>query len=129
MLSNSLLKACDKDGALARVLAKITDACLTLEHFLRRFRAALVVVLRKPGKTVEQQKEASAYRPISLLSVVGKMIEAVLTEHVIRAAEEHRILPEMQIGFRQGRSTEVAVRVVTDTVRTAWGSGACASLL
>jgi hypothetical protein len=117
-LSNSFLKAC-KEGALAKVLAKITSACFTLEHFPRRFRAALVVVLRKPGKTVEQQKEAGAYRPISLLSSVGKVIEAALTERLVRAAEGHHILPNMQMGFRQKRSTEVVVRVVTDAVRTA----------
>jgi hypothetical protein len=129
MLSNSFLKACDKEGVLAKVLAKIVNACFTLGHFPRRFRAALVVVLRKPGKTVEQQKEAGAYRPISLLSAVGKVIETVLAERIAQAAEKHGILPEMQMGFRRGRSTEVAIRVVTDAVHTAWGSGACASLL
>jgi hypothetical protein len=34
---------------LARVLAKITNACFALEHFPRRFRTGLVAVLRKPG--------------------------------------------------------------------------------
>lgn len=129
LLSNSLLKACDKKGALSRVLQPIVNACFALTHFPRRFRAAQVVVLRKPGKTVDQQKEAGAYRPISLLSSVGKIIEAVMAKILAEAAETQRVLPDMQMGFREKRSTEVAVRVVTDAVHTAWGSGACASLL
>jgi hypothetical protein len=37
ILSNSFLKAYNREGALTRVLVKITNAYFTLEHFLRRF--------------------------------------------------------------------------------------------
>jgi hypothetical protein len=38
-------------------------------------------------------------------------------------------VPEGQTGNRKGRSTELAVRLVTEVVRTAWGHGAIVSLL
>lgn len=103
MLSNGSLKVYDKEGALAKMLANITSVCFTLEHFSRRFPAALVVVLRKPGKTIEQQKEAGAYRPISLLSSVGKLIEAALTERIAQAAKDVELSPRYRWAFaREG---------------------------
>ena len=50
LLPTGFLKACK--GLLAKLLAQIATACLQLEHFLTQFRAAKVVVLRKPGKTI-----------------------------------------------------------------------------
>ena len=39
------------------------------------------------------------------------------------------MLPNGQMGNRPGRSTETAIRLVTDAVETAWSHGAVASLL
>jgi len=50
---------------------------------------------------------------------VGKIIEAAVGERLAEAAEEAHILPEGQIGNRKNRSTELAIRIVTEAVRTA----------
>ena len=47
---------------------------------------------------------------------------------IAEAAEEQRLLPETQMGNRKERSTELAVRMVTEIVRTAWREGAIALL-
>jgi len=107
----------------------ITQASFELEYFPQRFRSAGVVVLRKPGKTVKQQQTAGGWRPISLLSAVGKLIEAAIARRITDAAESQGLLPEGQMGNRKNRSTELAVRLVTEAVRTAWSYGAVASLL
>jgi hypothetical protein len=125
-LPMGFLKACGKP--LRKVLAAIATASFRLEHFPRRLRHAVVIVLRKPGKTVDEQQYAGAWRPISLLNTMGKVVEAVLGRRVAFAAERHRLLPEMQMGNRPHRSTELAVRLVTDVVHTAWRHGAIASL-
>ena len=57
------------------------------------------------------------------------MIEAVVAERVTEAAESNGLLPANQMGNRRGRSTELAVRLLTDQVRTAWSHRAVASLL
>lgn len=100
-----------------------------MEHFPQRFRSSRVVVLRKPGKPLAVQKTPGGWRPIALLSTVGKVLEAIIGERIAGAAEERQILPEGQMGNRKGRSTALAIRLVTETVRAAWGQGAIASLL
>ena len=66
-----------------------------------------MVVFRKPNKTLEDQKLPGAYRPISLLNALGKIIEILIAMRLTTVTEENGILPRMQMGFRYGRSTEV----------------------
>ena len=126
-LPTGFLKACGRP--LAEILAKITNASFALEYYPRRFRAAGVVVLAKPGKTIAQKQTPGGWRPIALLSAVGKVIEAVIGRRIADAAEEHGLLPEGQMGNRRERSTELAIRMVTDSVYTAWLKKAITSLL
>ena len=37
----------------------------------------------------------SAYRPIALLSAIGKLFEIIITKQILEVAEEHRILPNL----------------------------------
>ena len=114
---------------MATLLADLATACLQLEHFPTQFRAAQVVVLRKPGKTIAQQQTAGAYRPISLLSAIGKVIETAISQRIAAAAESQGLLPETQMGNRPERSTDLAIKLVVDATHTAWRHGAIASLL
>ena len=94
---------------LYKVLAKLADASFRHKHFLRCFRAARTVVILKPGKTNKQRATAGAWRPVALLSIVGKVLEAIIGQRIANIAEEHRLLLEGQMGNRRGRSTELAV--------------------
>jgi hypothetical protein len=127
LLPTGFLKACGRP--LAKLLAAIATASLRLGHVPAQFKAAKVVVLRKPGKTLEQQQTAGAYRPISLLSAMGKAIESVISRRFADAAESQGLLPETQMGNRPQRSTDLAVKIVVDATHTAWSHGAVASLL
>ena len=53
----------------------------------------------------------------------------MVAERIVRAAEKHELLPKHQIGNRIERSTELAIRIVTEAAYTAWESNAIASLL
>ncbi|EAQ82940.1 hypothetical protein CHGG_10758 [Chaetomium globosum CBS 148.51] len=75
------------------------------------------------------QRKTGAWRPITLLSSVGKVVEMVIAERLSREAEKQGWLPEGQMGNRSGRSTEFAIRVVTDAVHETWRHKANASLL
>jgi hypothetical protein len=127
LLPTGFLKACK--GPLAKLLARVATASLQVEHFPTQFRAAKVVVLRKPGKTVAQQQTAGAYRPISLLSAIGKVLETAISRRIAAAAESQGLLPETQMGNRPERSTDLAIKLVVDATHTAWRHGAVASLL
>ena len=103
---------------LHQVLAKIATASFRLGHFPQQFRSALVVVLRKAGKPEEVTRTPGGWRPISLLSTIGKVIKATISDRIAEAAEEHKLLPEGQIGNRRQRSTDLAIRLITKAVRT-----------
>jgi hypothetical protein len=112
-----------------KAFAPIAQASLPIGHFPTPFRGARVVVFPKPGKTATQKEMAAAYRPISLLNCLGKLIEGIVATRLAEAAEEANLLPKEQFGNRRNRSTELAGRFVATAVRTAWSWGGKASLL
>ena len=50
----------------------------------------------------------SNYRPISLLSVLGKISEKLMHKHLYNILEAHNILYNFQFGFRASHSTNHA---------------------
>ena len=93
------------------------------------FRHATVAVLRKPGKSVQVYQTVGGWRPISLLSTMGKTIETIIRKWIAEAAEERHLLLDRQMGNRKDRNTEFAIQMVTETVYTAWKYQAVTSLL
>jgi hypothetical protein len=87
------------------------------------------VVLQKPEKTPETYQTPGGYRPIALLPTVGKVIEALVAKRITSAAEAYGLLPAEQMGNREHRSTELAIRLVVAQVQEAWRQKATASLL
>ncbi len=74
-------------------------------------------------------KTLGGYRPIALLPTIRKVVEAVVARKVIEAAEAYGLLPTEQIGNREHRSTELAMRLVVAQVQEAYRQKAAASLL
>ncbi|EAQ90773.1 hypothetical protein CHGG_02708 [Chaetomium globosum CBS 148.51] len=122
-----LLKACGRP--LFKVLAVLTEACFRIGWFPEIFKRAKTVVLQKPGKEPSTYRTPGGYRPIALLPTVGKVIEALVAERITSAAEAYGLLPAEQMGNREHRSTEVAIRLVVAQVQEAWRQKATASLL
>jgi len=127
LLPTGFLKACGHP--LYGVLAVLITQCFRLNFYPARFKEAKTVVLAKPGKTPGAYKTPGGYRPIALLPSLGKVIEAIIAGRITAAAELHELLPDEQMGNRQGRSTELAVRLVVTQVQEAWRQKATASLL
>ena len=126
-IPNGFLRACGKP--VVEAIRRITACSLAIGHFPARFKEARVIVLRKPGKTSAQLQSAGGWRPISLLSCIGKVVETVMATKMTRVAEEAGILPPEQMGNRAERSTELAARFVTETVRAAWDHRRICSML
>ena len=127
LFPNGFLKACGPP--LFKALATIATASFQVRYFPLCFRHANVVVLQKPGKSVQAYQTVGGWRPISLLCTMGKAIEAVIGMRIAKAAEERRLLPEGQMGNRKDRNTELAIRMVTETVYASWKRRAVTSLL
>ena len=117
-IPNDFLKAMGEP--LAAAVAAIATACWKLGHYPKQFKHARTVVIRKPGKAAYDVP--GAWRPIALLNTIGKLVEALTASRLRDAAEEHGLLPDTQMGARRGRSTETALELLVEQVRTVWTS-------
>ena len=91
----------------------IANKCLSLHHFPNQWKIAHVVIIRKPGK--EDYTHPKSYRPIGLLSVLGKIVEKLLVGRL-----QWHILPKlnkMQYGFLPQRGTEDALSDLIDHIQ------------
>ena len=53
--------------------------------------------------------EPCNYRPVSILSVVSKLVESVVCTQLLQYLLSHCLLTDIQHGFRPGRQTESAM--------------------
>ena len=95
-------------------LVRIYQGSLALGHVPLAWRTAKVIALRKPGK--KDYTIPRSYRPISLLSVMGKFLEKIICKRLMHFLESNHILSPHQYGFRRGRETEQACCRLAESV-------------
>ena len=95
---------CLKNGTklLFQHLVKIYNSSLSIGFIPEAWKLGHVILLPKPGK---KPHEVQSYRPITLLSCLGKLIERIIKHRFTLFAESHNLLPNNQAGFRKGRCT------------------------
>ena len=103
-------------------LCEITPVLLhicnySLQHctFPQLWKIAVV----KPIPKVINPKIPKDYRPISLLSVLSKVLEKIVHDQVIQYLETSSLLNPSQSGFKKGHSTDSALLKVSGDLRKA----------
>ena len=81
--------------------------------FPKAWKRAQVALIQKPGKPAELP---NSYRPICLLSTLGKSFESILNNRLRAELDRRDIISNNQFGFRKGRSTVQAIRKLTEKV-------------
>jgi hypothetical protein len=99
-----------------QALTALLNQCWAAEYFPKRFRAARTIVLRKPNKP--DYSDPGAWRPIALKSTLGKVMESVMAQRLSSLAEQHKLLPDNQMGNRKNRSTETALELLAEQIHT-----------
>ena len=84
-----------------KVCLVFSDA-IRLGHFPKVWKSALVKMLPKPQKDA---KLAKNYRPISLLSCIGKVLERIMAKRISSHLETQKLFSPSQSGFRRHRMT------------------------
>lgn len=109
LIDATLLKHLPKKGLL--LILAILNACLRLSFYPSQWKIAQVIMIQKPGKPPQ---DVTSYRPISLLPVVGKILEGI----VLNRMREHlaEIIPTHQFGFREGHGTIEQVHRLVDVI-------------
>lgn len=111
-IANVMLKRLPE--SVMQYLANIFNACFALGYFPERFKFAKVKPLPKNGK---DPREPTSYRPISLLSCIGKLFEKTIHARLLRHATENNLINQNQYGFRPRHSTIHQLCRVTKYVR------------
>jgi hypothetical protein len=85
-----------------QALTDIFNNCMNNLYFPTAWKTAHTVMIPKPGKCPNDPK---SYRPISLLSITGKIFEKILTNRLQLTLESNNHLPPEQFSFPAQRST------------------------
>ena len=76
-----------------------------------------------PIPTGPPSSYAANYRPISMTSVLSKVVERLGSVRVGRFIERSGVLPTTQFAYRKGLDTSYALLCVSHTLQSALGSG------
>ncbi|OAQ57981.1 reverse transcriptase [Purpureocillium lilacinum] len=92
-----------------------------------QWRTAKIIPLKKPERG--DYTVAKAWRPISLLSTLGKVLEVVVAERLSYAVEAYGLLPANHFGARKRRSADQALMLLQEQIYKAWRMGRVLSLI
>ena len=102
---------------LAEALTKLYNSILEgpegVPRWPVRWSTGLVVLIPKPGAKTD---EISGYREITLLPVVAKILERILSARLSIWVDECGLLSDSQGGFRSGRRTEDNIFTLSEII-------------
>ncbi len=90
--------------------------CLIFRHSVQNgklpeeWKDAYISAIFKKG----DRKEPSNYRPVSLTSVVCKVLESIIRDHLVAHMKRNKLFSNKQFGFIQGRATTLQLLNVLD---------------
>jgi hypothetical protein len=105
---------------LAPVLTKLFQLSLDSGEVPADWRNAWVVPIFKKG----ERHLAANYRPVSLTSIICKILEHVVHSSVMRHFDQHSILTDSQHGFRKQRSCETQLITTVHQIARQLAEGA-----
>ena len=110
-----VLKNCEPE--LLYILAELLYICLKESCFPDCWKVSLVVPV---FKNVGERSTAENYCPVSLLSVVSKVFEKLLSNRIADHLENCGLFSDFQYGFRSSRSSADLLTVVSDRIARAF---------
>lgn len=99
-ISNVLIKNLP-ERALSFMI-DLFNGCLKNSYFPDAWKLGKIVAIPKPNKN---HQLPSNYRPITLLSCIGKIFERLILSQIIKFLNSKKVLINQQFGFRSGHST------------------------
>ena len=92
------------------MLLHLYNRCWEGEGIPHKWRTAIIKPLLKEGK---DPKHTVSYRPISLTSCMGKLLEKIVADRLLFTLESRNLLNDSQAGFRPNRcTTDQVLRLV-----------------
>lgn len=113
-LSNSIFTHCRE--ILVPKLTKTFRATFKLKHYPKEWQESLTIILRKDGKP--DYSKAKAYRPITLLTAISKILSSVMAELLSYMTEKYGLLPDNAFRGRSGRSCADSLMLNVDWIHS-----------
>jgi hypothetical protein len=105
------IKEAWKVARFRKAYRHLLNSCVRKGYHPQRWRTSNTVILAKPGK--KDYSEVKAYRPISLLNTMGKILEKIIQRRLTYLTQD--ILPNTQFGAREGYSaTDAVLKIIQD---------------
>lgn len=114
-ITNTLIKRLPNKVVV--YLTYLFNGCVKNGYFPRSWKIAKILCFKKPNKNPNDPKH---YRPISLLSAIGKLYERLILMRLENHVEDENIINNEQFGFRRGHSCTHQVLRMTNCVKRAW---------
>ena len=108
-----VLKNCEPE--LSYILAELFNKCLKESCFPDCWKVSSVV---PAFKNVGERSVAQNYHPLSLLSVVSKVFEKLVSNGIVDHPEKCHLFSDFH--FRSSQSTEDLLTVVSDRIASAF---------
>ena len=99
-------------GSLISPLTHMCNLCLTTGVFPNILKRALVHPIYKSG----DRDIVGNYRPISVLTVISKILEKLLNSRLTNFLRHNNVFADNQFGFMKGRSTEDATLLLSEVI-------------
>ena len=103
----------DSASTISSPLSFIINLSLRQGMVPSEWKVASVTPIHKAGP----KNEFENYRPISVLSILSKVLERIVHKQLLTHLETENLLSSCQYGFRPGRSTQLATTKFIDSVR------------
>lgn len=108
-ISNLIIQAFP--DSLLSFIVRIFNSCLEISYFPTDWKCGKIIAIPKPGKV---NTIATNFRPISLLSTVGKIFERLILDKFNKIEKSRNIFIQEQCGFRSEHSTIHQVLRITE---------------
>jgi hypothetical protein len=100
-------------------LTHIINLSLTQGMFPKELKMAILIPIFKAGA----KDDAGNYRPVSLLTMFSKIFERIFYNRLSNFFKIHKLLYELQFGFREGHSTQLTIITLMDRIISALERG------
>ena len=106
-------------------LSTIFNTSLTTGKLPIEWKQANISPIHKKGS----KKLPQNYRPVSITSVVGNIMEEIIRDTITVHMKENELLSKNQFGFIKGRSTVLQLLKVLDTWTKTLDNGGCIDVI
>ena len=90
------------------------NAIVASKYWPILFKTSNMIFSLKPSKS---PSDPLNYRPISLLELLAKIFERIITNRLLLFLEFNNLLPPNQFGFRPGRSTQQSIFLINESIK------------